>query len=88
MRMRKIKGSIVRNMRVRSNEKAKPKGHQHQQNGEALFAEAFLYGRVQRRLSSVTAAVIAVLAVDVDVVAAVALVVVATAALVVVHRRR
>ena len=89
MRMGATKGNIVWNMRVRSNEKAKPKGHQHQQNRKALFTEAFLYSRVEGRLSGVT--VIAVLAVNVvaiAIVAVVVVVVVVVIVLVVVNRRR
>jgi hypothetical protein len=60
---------VVWNMRVRSNEKAKPKGNQHQENGKALFTETSLYSRIEGRLSKITVVAMAVVAVaGVDVV--------------------
>jgi hypothetical protein len=73
------KGRVVWNMSVRSNQKAKPKGNQHQENGKALFTETSLYSRVERRLSGVVVAAMAVVAVagvDVDVVLVLAVAVV------------
>ena len=64
---------VVWNMRVRSNEKTKPKGNQHQENGKTLFTETSLYSGVQGRLSNGTMLATAVTAVaGVDVAAAAA----------------
>lgn len=86
MRMRASKINIVWNMRVRSNEKTKPNGHQHQQNGKALFAQTFLYSWVEWRLSNVCVVTVTALAgVDMAVVIAASIVVVVAS---VVSRRR
>jgi Flp pilus assembly protein TadB len=82
--MSATKVRIVCNMRVQSNQKAKPKGNQHQENGKALFTETFLYSGVQWRLSGV----VVVAAAGVDVAVAVAVVVVVVVVVVVATRRR
>jgi Flp pilus assembly protein TadB len=84
--MSATKVRIVCNMRVRSNQKAKPKGNQHQENGKALFTETFLYSGVQWRLSGVV--VVAAAGVDVAVAVVVVVVVVVAVVVVVVATRR